>query len=44
MFPVSITAIEHQLQELDVEESTIKEIVDILEESEATSSRASSAP
>ena len=33
MFPVSITAIEHQLQELDVEESTIKEIVDILEES-----------
>src|ERR1044071_4166626 len=33
MLPVSITAIEHQLQELEVEETTIKEIVEILEDS-----------
>jgi hypothetical protein len=33
MLPVSITAIEHQLQELEVEEHTIKEIVEILEQS-----------
>ena len=30
---VSISAIEHQLQQLDVEETTIKQIVDILEDS-----------
>jgi hypothetical protein len=33
MLPESITAIEHTLQELDVEESTIRQIVDILEQS-----------
>ncbi len=33
MLPVSIAAVERQLQELDVEEYTIKEIVGILEDS-----------
>jgi len=32
MLPMSITAIEHQLQQLDVEDATIKQIVDILEQ------------